>query len=1531
MSGSVWNNIKEDLQASSKQKLSGLEGLEALLKRTSLGKTELVELIDLSPSLLSDANSKVALQALEALALAVSRADAPVSSYASSLVPSVAERLGDSRQPVREQALHLLTALFKTLKPELVLDRLAPLWQHKSWKVKQGLLEVLAEVVSTSGASFLGGRDQNNAVLKQIVRMMEEPEMIVREAALGCLSEIHRQTPAAVVSTVQASNLRPAQQKEVLARLGVALPASDVSGPDVSSKRVHDTMGAYVSDAGTASSSGGGYYLTPDLTAPMTIDSSRVSGGGQSAGGDTASGWAADARRQSAAAAGPSQTTAAAPAKRGGFKDGGGVTLDGELPPATPIPITSERELRSELEAATATLALAPNADWQARMSAMQRVEGLVLGGAVDWECFHEAMKGLAQALSQQFKERRSTIARQTCHLIGVLSRALGPRFEPYALVLLPTLFGVLVITVAVMAESADVGVRGILRHCQTGRLLQAIADGVCREKNPKTRQFCASYIIQILEEWDVGIWSRQTDSVETAIRAAVQDSTADTRQYSRTAMALYHGAQPDRAQAFLKRLDSSLQDKLAGGLVGAKPAKPAPATFSRQSISAAIAANKRLARQGGAPADAADSGIVVMVAAPKSEQAAPEPALRAQQRPAMRTGNAFAGPQPSAGSASTSGDAVPEGDVPSRPLTGRTSRKSMGLPPGRIPGGSADLTAFLGDSSNAMDAATQARIAALRRPRMSVAPHELPQRVLLAAGPPGTPALRAVAEVSAALRVPVAQTPEQQSSRPPVVPAASALSSIARSAGASQPDRGNTSSDPGAAGGGGLVPLPRVVSIILAGPRTWSDKVDALAALTAHVCASVPGGTLALGEGPDVTLHASTLHQAGLVAEPEKVSQALLRVREVLVEALEDPHQKVLAAALTLMREVVRHYSRVMEGQLDRVLPLLLNKGAENKEQARALCGDILDECGQIYRPDVLVPALSKCLDVVKQPRGKQMALEFFRSHAEQWGAFSSTHLKHWLVRLAPLLDDRTPDLRKRAADVLDTLLAAAWTREPINYVAYQHNSPDVGPLRKYLAAHPAAGPSAQVTSGSWSDGGAGALQSLRAGTASMTISGAPPATTSDPRRHLPSATMAAPVMAAGPQAQHPGMGSALQRGQPPPPFEEARPEPSGTGSSRQAWSSSPSHPPPSNTVIAASAGYRASAAPGGQQTVATQRGPAQTGPPGSRPPGTPGPGTSGSASSHPGTTTDTSSVQYVSSTTSPMSQGPRRPLQVPQEANAQLVFLARLLDAARAAIGNGQGSAGGAGPAVSKDQQAAAMEDLADAIQRCSRDAWVRTFPLLMVEISSWVQQPTCGVRTWAFWLLKELLLRQQHLFTDNNLESQLNLLLQGCGDLHRDVVMTAGQALQILLSVCNERHAVLLLQQLLQREREAHLRAHDKGARVVAILDGTRQLIMRLERSELQRMAFQAHPDTRITLLEGLVANLSDPETSVRRSAVLTAAGLWYRLGHGVRDVLQVLAAPSFNLLCIYYLKLHGVVVDAGQQDVSQHPLIQLGGGN
>ncbi len=78
---------------------------------------------------------------------------------------------------------------------------------------------------------------------------------------------------------------------------------------------------------------------------------------------------------------------------------------------------------------------------------------------------------------------------------------------------------------------------------------------------------------------------------------------------------------------------------------------------------------------------------------------------------------------------------------------------------------------------------------------------------------------------------------------------------------------------------------------------------------------------------------------------------------------------------------------------------------------------------------------------------------------------------------------------------------------------------------------------------------------------------------------------------------------------------------------------------------------------------------------------------------------------------------------------------------------------------------------------------------------------------------------------------------LSVQHCGPMQ--AAMTASQALRTLLGTCNAHKAMLLLQLLLPRERDAHRRAQAagqgqaaegqavRGERLVAVMDGARQL--------------------------------------------------------------------------------------------------------
>lgn len=159
-----------------------------------------------------------------------------------------------------------------------------------------------------------------------------------------------------------------------------------------------------------------------------------------------------------------------------------------------------------------------------------------------------------------------------------------------------------------VMSEAADQCVRSMLNACPTAKAVPVIVQAATKDKNAKIRQFCSSYLvqvsqcpacpccsfwgcpvsscsqvlswyfikhlacflkaccfvlIQILERWEPAIYQKHVDDLEAAMKNAVQDASAETRQKGRAMYAAYSAAFPETAAAFFRRLEPALQDKM--------------------------------------------------------------------------------------------------------------------------------------------------------------------------------------------------------------------------------------------------------------------------------------------------------------------------------------------------------------------------------------------------------------------------------------------------------------------------------------------------------------------------------------------------------------------------------------------------------------------------------------------------------------------------------------------------------------------------------------------------------------------------------------------------------------------------------------------------------------------------------------------------------------------------------------------------------------------------------------------------------
>ena len=86
------------------------------------------------------------------------------------------ERLGDARQEVRQAACNLLLELLQVFRADMLMDRLRKQWAHKNWKVRHGLLQFVAEAVCMIGEAALTCKDEQYAVLHQIIKMVEDSE-----------------------------------------------------------------------------------------------------------------------------------------------------------------------------------------------------------------------------------------------------------------------------------------------------------------------------------------------------------------------------------------------------------------------------------------------------------------------------------------------------------------------------------------------------------------------------------------------------------------------------------------------------------------------------------------------------------------------------------------------------------------------------------------------------------------------------------------------------------------------------------------------------------------------------------------------------------------------------------------------------------------------------------------------------------------------------------------------------------------------------------------------------------------------------------------------------------------------------------------------------------------------------------------------------------------------------------------------------------------------------------------------------------
>ncbi|KAH0667802.1 hypothetical protein KY285_029008 [Solanum tuberosum] len=957
-----------------KERMAGVEHLHQVLEasRKTLSPSEVTSLVDVCLDLLKDNNFRVTQGALQSLASAAVLSGEHLKLHFNALLPAVVERLGDAKQPVRDAARRLLLTLMEVSSPTIIVERAGSYaWMHKSFRVREEFARTVTSAIGLFASTEL---PLQRAILPSILQMLNDPNHGVREAALSCIEVMYSEVGPQFRDELQRHHLPSMLLKDINVRLEKIEPKS-------------------CSIDGNSNNYSTGEVRSASLSSKKSSPKAKRSTREVSLFGD------------------------------------GDITEK----PVDPIKVYSEKELIREFENIGSTLV--PEKDWSVRIAAMQRVEALVIGGAADYPCFRGLLKQLGGPLSTQLADRRSSIIKQACHLLNFLSKELLGDFEACAEMFIPVLFKLVVITVLVIAESADNCIKTMLRNCKVGRALPRIADSAKNDKNAVLRARCCEYALLILEHWpDASEVQRSVELYEDLIKCCVADAMGEVRSTARTLYRMFARTWPERSRRLLSSLDPAIQRIINEEDGGIHKRHTSPSVRERSShfslasqtstshlpgygTSAIVSMDRSANLSSGT---SLSSGLLLPPAKPVGVERSLESVLHASKQKVSAIENLLKGLDVSERSRSSSLDLgvdPPSSRDPPFPLavpasTSLTNALLVDAPSAMTKGNNrsgglvlSDIITQIQASKDSAKASYRSSVdhdsfSALNSYTARRASEKLQDRGLVEETEPkdirrfmNSHVGRQYLETSYkdAIRdshinhVPNFQRPLLRKNT-----AGRTSASRRRSFDDSQLPLGDLSSYVD-----GPASLNDALSEGLNSTSDWKARVAAFSYLRSL-----------LQQGP-----------RGI----QEITQSFEKVMRLFFQHLDDPHHKVAQAALSTLADLIPACRKPFESYVERILPHVFSRLIDPKELVRQPCSTTLEIVGKSYGIDSLLPALLRSLDEQRSPKAKLAVIEFaigsFNKHpSNSEGAANIGILKLWLAKLTPLVHDKNTKLKDAA-----------------------------------------------------------------------------------------------------------------------------------------------------------------------------------------------------------------------------------------------------------------------------------------------------------------------------------------------------------------------------------------------------------------------------------------------------------------------------------------------------------------------------------
>ncbi|NXL19198.1 CLAP1 protein, partial [Setophaga kirtlandii] len=509
---------------SDKQKSADLEHDQTMLDKMVDG---------LATSWVNSSNYKVVLLGIDIISALVSRLQDRFKAQIGTVLPSLLDRLGDSKDSVREQDQTLLLKIMEqAANPQYVWDRMLGGFKHKNFRTREGICLCLIATLNASGAQSL----TLSKIVPHICNLLGDPNSQVRDAAINSLVEIYRHVGERVRADLSKKGLPQSRLNVIFTKFDEVQKSGNMV--QTSADKIFDDEDSVDGNRPSSASS--------STSSKAPANSRRVGMG--------------TTRRLGSTPLGSKSSTA---------KEGAGAVDEEDFIKAfedvPTVQIYSSRDLEESINKIREILSDDKH-DWEQRVSALKKIRSLLLAGAAEYDNFFQHLRLLDGAFKLSAKDLRSQVVREACITLGHLSSVLGNKFDHGAEAIMPTIFNLIPNSAKVMATSGVVAVRLIIRHTHIPRLIPIITSN-CTSKSVAVRRRCFEFLDLLLQEWQTHSLERHISVLAETIKKGIHDADSEARIEARKCYWGFHSHFSREAEHLYHTLESSYQKALQSHL----------------------------------------------------------------------------------------------------------------------------------------------------------------------------------------------------------------------------------------------------------------------------------------------------------------------------------------------------------------------------------------------------------------------------------------------------------------------------------------------------------------------------------------------------------------------------------------------------------------------------------------------------------------------------------------------------------------------------------------------------------------------------------------------------------------------------------------------------------------------------------------------------------------------------------------------------------------------------------------------------